>query len=257
MSAAPETRAETIRQIWDLKRRSIGPFLQIHPEDVGPNRNRAVLGYIESVMLFAKEKKDEIKRDRAIEATAAQAFVDAMPETMVLTREMARALREAPNIPEFDDELKRRLIVGYAVGKVLLEMICDPVATLVKLFKNAESEFNKNRLRLRVSANPIEHVQKNWWPGLRPVSPLWAASLLINQDRPADEQRFPCTLTDFPEFLAAAEYVRHLAEKRRLAWQGDEKLLGIGDAFAVPPSISLPFPPFPIGDHRELWYSLT
>jgi|SRR5438067_601564 len=189
---------------------------------------------------------DKVKRDRAIEATAVDAFVDAMSGTMVSDKEMLQALRKAPHIPEFDNELKRRFIVGCAVGKVILEMICDPAATLKELFENAQGAFNRDSRPV-----PIQHVQKNWWPRLRPVSHLWAALYL--SDLPTDKQRFPCTLTEFPEFLATAEYIRHLAEKRRLASQGDEKLLGFGIALAVPPSVSLPFPRA-IGSNRELWH---
>src|ERR1700674_5592569 len=107
------------RQVWDLMRWSAGPFLELSVDDVGPTRNRATLGCLESHMLFPD---DEEKRHRCIAATAASAvdeFLDALPEGSFVTKDVAQALRRAPELPEFDDELKRRSSVGAVVGNVL------------------------------------------------------------------------------------------------------------------------------------------
>jgi hypothetical protein len=240
---APTTRADAVRRIWDHKRWSTGPFLQIHPDNVGPNRNRAVLGYIESVMLFPD---NELKRDRAIAATAAETIIELISETTVVGKEVAEVLRKAPEIPALDDELKRRFSIGVAVGKVVVEMICDSSATLDVLFSKAQNEFNKARHNLSIETPTIQNVQKNWWPRFRSVAHLWAASVML-------PERFPCSLDNVPQFLATAEYVRYLAQRRELVRQDDAKLLEFGTALAVPTAVPLPFPPIAIEGHREPW----
>src|SRR4051812_37035531 len=87
--------------LWEKMRWSTGPFLEITAEDVGPLRNRAVLGYIESWMLLPD---DPAKRGHAIEATAAEAVTEMMADRV--SRELALELRRAPQIPPFDAELK-------------------------------------------------------------------------------------------------------------------------------------------------------
>jgi hypothetical protein len=234
---------------------SAGPFLELSSDDVGPTRNRAVLGYIESHMLFPD---DEEKRHRCIAATAATAvdeFIDALPKGSFVNKDVAQALRRAPELPQFDDELKRRFCVGAVVGNVLVRMITEPTATPKVLFEQTENEFNKTRKILRISTLPIQAIQKNWWPRFKSVSHLWAAS--VAQKSWTEHAPFPCALANLPEFLASAEYIRHLAERRPLAMQGDVNLLRFGEVLAVEPRVSLPFPPIVIEGHRAPWHRLN
>lgn len=202
-------------------------------------------------MLYPDE--DE-KRERCISATAAEAIVQGMPDTALFIggKESIRALKEAPKLPPFNDDLKRRFLLGTAIGTVVIGMIDDATATLKDSFEEVQNKVKKDRHSSASDIPPIEAVQKNWWPRFKRVSHLWAATVSLKAW--TNNIIFPCAIGDIPEFLAAAEYIRHRAEQRRLAMQGDATLLGVGDALAILPTVPLPFPPIAIGGHREAWH---
>jgi hypothetical protein len=234
---------------WNAMRASSGPFLEITVEDVHASRSRAPLGYLESAMLFPD---DADKRCRCIHATAAEAMVDEMPEILLATKAAARSLRNAPPLPDFDLEMKRRFTLGAIIGAVLLAMINNENLTLGQAFKKAEKTFSGREGQIHEKL-AINSIQKNWWPRLRSVAHLWASSLCRHNSGQPMNLAFPCSREDFPDFLAAAEYLRYLGECRALHRQGRTTLLGDASPIAVSRTILLPFPTIGIEGRRELW----
>lgn len=55
------------------------------------------------------------------------------------------------------------------------------------------------------------------WDAFRPAIALWAAHhILFDDDVPPEMGRFPCSPSDLPRFLAAAEQFRRLAEQTNI-----------------------------------------
>ena len=163
---------------WNAMRASTGPFLEITAEEVHSRRTRAPLGYLESVMLFPD---DVDKQRRCIRATAAEAMVDEMPEVLLATKGAARALRDAPPLPDFDIEMQRRFTLGAITGAVLLAMLNNKKLLLGEAFKTAEKTFSGREGQIHEKLM-VNSIQKNWWPRMRSVAHLWAASLSRNYD---------------------------------------------------------------------------
>jgi hypothetical protein len=234
--------------VWNSMRSSIGPFLSLTAGDVGPGRSRAVLGYVESVMLFYDDPR---KLQRSLHATAATAFLEILesrPEDgdVPLSKHDARLLREAPPLPDADTDLARRFVIGCGIGRMIIHLLADPGLTIRDRITEIEKKFNKARPSLGIICfRPMQGVEKNWWPRFRPVAHLWAASVLLMEASKRSAPPFPCSLASFPEFLAQAELIRYLAQRRKLARQGEQTLLEAG-ALAVSPEIPLPYPPFAI-----------
>lgn len=227
--------------VWDSMRSNTGPFLSLTAQDVGPDRSRAVLGYIESVMLFPDHAP---KQERAIMASRAETVLEEIPEGGLLDKLTANFLRNAPPLPEVGEDLARRFAIGAGIGHMVIQLLNDPGTIIRDKISEIENRLKEGRPKLvSFPFPPIENVQKNWWPRFRPVSHLWAASLLL-RDPQHSPPPFPCSLAMLPEFLAQAELIRCLAQRRKLVHNGDAPLLELGKALAVAPELPLPHPPF-------------
>ena len=215
------------------------PVLDIRAEELGENRTRLTLSYIESVMLWPNDKA---MRTRAYAAARATHLHDAMQylddASLLSLKDLSVVMDVLVRAPPLADvhadvmtPFARGTIAGLIFGEAMTTNRIGKPRKLQDIKTDISKRFHGNPGFGKLSSSTIENAI---WKPYSPVAHLWAASHRLN----GQEAVFPCRLTDLPSFLAIAEYLRREGEAHRP--KQAPPLLDAERTWKLPESLPLP-----------------
>ena len=219
------------------------PILEIGQGELGENRSRLTLAYIERLMLWPDDENRRADAEAAVDAhlinETVQGFAGSGELSLVFPSDLAVVMGKVASAPRLRDiDARTQFLHGVAAGLVLHDMLGwahlgSPNARMGYVVKSVAE-------RLRIS---ISTVQNTCWAQFRAVAHLWAATTgnaLTAIDEGSRPDPFPTDLTLLPEFLAESEQYRALGEAFIPKQSGKGTMLKPDETWRMPSSISLP-----------------
>jgi hypothetical protein len=220
------------------------PTLDIRGEELGENRTRLTLAYIECVMLWPDSPAHRDRGYAAAQAahlhqqavaSLADATDGALPLSAADQGTIMNVLVTTPRLQDVQDEAKARIARGFIAGTIFSETLAAHRLSTPRKLQDVKADVVMHfRGKQHFEKMAPATVESTIWKPFAPVAHLWAASYLLS---PAGRP-FPCSLVALPSFLALSEHLRREGEGLHLKQAGS--LLNPALTWSVPTALPLP-----------------
>jgi hypothetical protein len=210
-----------------------GRVLDLRP-DCLDRPSRLDVGIVEAIMLWPDDKDGKFR-----DALNLRHRIKMGELGLLASEELEEAAKRLDELPRYDDVLKQvregKFERGNDAGIILFSLVQNSFAGDLKLsLTEAKFRVRKKAFKQPMSASSMERI----WKDYLPVVHLWAAWIHRKFDDLSEP--FPCSVANFGNFLATAEWYADLGTSIKPPQSPNGTILQPERLIRVPRGLTLP-----------------